>query len=371
MRKHASRIHNVLWLGIVVLAILAAGPSAATAQESRPSFDDFKHLFRREAGGGATWNWPALETFRERFDRYAADARPVRVFEAQATFRVGDKDLSGPIHGTAVRAEGGLRIQLAGSHSRPSDLESAIRGIEWTLAGDELKPEVSITANGRTLRLSSLRMPKTGSPSPDLWADWVYVAVLLESDPDAPSDPVIQRGSCSHDTGPIRQAARHAQSAQEQGRLGRYLRLSLQIATDEFERVAQSSTGRAEHGTDARRFAVAPIDVDRFFVGLVLDLDSARRRDGWIYETRLGRAISEAGRTAVMAPKLRRLAQDPDLDDWNRFRAAAVLLYALAHDPSREPLHYGTSLTRPFEEVGATFKTLQLPAISRRWLDLP
>jgi hypothetical protein len=304
------------------------------------------------------------------------------VLEAQAVIKGNVEmfgvvvDKKGPIRAVVSRGPQGPFLEVIRSWSSGSPIDVAMSVAQWTFKAEDLAKAAGTGDGTLTVSagdaqkpvLSSIRLvPRRDLPH-DLWADWVYVRVLLASDPDRPDDPKIKGGFCSYDAGPIWQAAAHADLAARQGRTGRFLRLELRILADAFERMAQSSGGEAAHDTPTQVLRQAPIDFDRFMIGLLIEVDSPRGQG--LDAMRLGRAIAGSGRAASLIPVLRRLAQDPDLDEWNRFRATETLVFTLAHDGPGEPLQVGTSMKTSFEDVAKTLRDLRLTPLSRHWLGI-
>jgi hypothetical protein len=363
----------------VVLVVLIAVASSAVGQASRPSFESFARMFERTGPAGArTWSWPKAEAFRELFATYGPDARPHATFVAEALMKHAYGETKGMIRGVCSHTQEGFVFHVIGPYSGGSDIEQHMSDNPWSPDSEEslnaaqkAAGPVTVKERGwqnRTATLSSVQIdPVRGIPA-ELWADWVYTTTLLESDPDKPDDPTISPGQCSHDSGPIRQAIEHAALAAKDGRTGRFLRLRVRVLADAFERIAWSSSGDAAHGTPCDALKEAPIDLDRFFVGFVVAVDAPGKREVGINALRLARAIVESGRADAFIPVLRRLAQDPGSDEWNRFRATQVLVFTLGHVTPGEPLDQFTSMTKPFDEIAKGLRDLKLTALSRHWL---
>ena len=88
-----------------------------------------------------------------------------------------------------------------------------------------------------------------------------------------------------------------------------------------------SSYGEAAHATEAERLRDIGIDVEKFLRGLLYQFDAPgierRELDAW----RLARSILEANLDSQMGSVLRAEVARPDLDQFNRLRAAQTLAY--------------------------------------------
>ena len=132
-------------------------------------------------------------------------------------------------------------------------------------------------------------------------------------------------GRCSMDRGPQMAAREYAELCYSAGKLACFLNLQVQIMGDQFRRIVYSSYGEAAHATEAGRLRDIGIDVEKFLRGLLYRFDAPgverRELDAW----RLARSIHEANLGGQMASVLRAEAARPDLDHFNRLRAADTL----------------------------------------------
>jgi hypothetical protein len=139
-------------------------------------------------------------------------------------------------------------------------------------------------------------------------------------------------GRCSMDTAPQTAATAYADLCYAAGKLGCFLDLQVQVMGDQFERVAYSSYGEAAHETRSDRLRNIGIDTARFLRGLVFRyaVAGAHRRelDPW----RLARSMKEAGLGPDMLAFLRSAATRPELDTFNRMRAAETYAYLRFHN---------------------------------------
>jgi hypothetical protein len=149
------------------------------------------------------------------------------------------------------------------------------------------------------------------------------------------------------DERPAQVARAYADLCYRVGKLGCFLQLQIRIMGDQFDRVAYSSYGEAAHETESKRLAETGLDVDRFFRGLLVHFAGVERR-GELGPWRLARSIQESGRTGSLVPALARMAESPDLDEYNRLRATQVLAL--------------------MNEI-AGVNEARLPATSRDWLE--
>jgi len=142
-------------------------------------------------------------------------------------------------------------------------------------------------------------------------------------------------GRCSMDSLPQRTATSYADLCYAAGKLGCFLDLQVQVMGDQFRRVAYSSYGEAAHDTGVDRLRHIGIDPGRFLRGLVFRfaVPGADRRelDPW----RLARSMKEAGLGPEMKTFLKQAAMRPDLDLFNRLRAAET--YALLQFQTETP----------------------------------
>lgn len=136
-------------------------------------------------------------------------------------------------------------------------------------------------------------------------------------------------GRCSMDTRPQEVAREYADLCWERGRLGCLLQLQVQIMGNQFSRVAYSSYGEAAHDPESTRLDDAGVDVERFFRGLTMrfaiDGPVGRELPPW----RIGKAAAGATPKGLRAT-FERIATDRSVDDYNRLRAAQVLVGLIA-----------------------------------------
>lgn len=366
----------IAFVAIALLVIASAETSGQT-----PRFKEFAHLYEPtrliQEQGLPPWSWPTPATFAVRFNRYEIDARPWRLLHARFSLYSGQNKCTwaGQAHFRAQDAGGTWAFRMiAGKEESGRALTGmgVLAAPQWYLKegdwGGE-KPLRFEADDGSTLNLSSVSVEAGLHLPADLWAEWVLVTTLLEM--HAPeNDPQVTSGHCSLDDRPVKQAMQYAEEAMREGRTGRFLRFRLRVAGDRFRRHIRSSYGQAAAGTQAAGLKAAPVDLDRFFLGLVISVTAERPAAFQISASRLGRAIAESGRSGPLVPRLRRLVADPSLDAWNRTRALAVLVYTLAHDPTRRPLSGDTSMTRTPRDVVEGLRKLPMPDAARAWLDL-
>ncbi len=369
---------------LVGLAILVGFPIVSTKVRGQtPRFEEFAHLFRpatvKQEKGLAPWSWPTRKTFATRFDRYRVDACSWKVLHANFRLYSGRNKYTwnGEVHLRARELDDVWCIRLIAGKDEDGEALSSLPVLsdpQWHLKKGEWggkNPLHFKSDDGSTLDLSSVSLEANPHLPADLWAAWVLVATVLEA--DAPEeDPKVSAGHCSMDGRPLRQAIRFSEEAMRMGRTGRFLRFRLRVMGDHFSRRISSSYGQAALGTRAEGLKAAPIDLDRFFLGLVVSVAAKQPAPTHIGVFRLGRAIADTRRAGPLVPRLRRLVVDPNLDAWNRTRALAVLVYTLAHDPTRKPLSRNTSMTRSPKTVIKVegLRKLPMPKAARAFLDL-
>ncbi len=160
-------------------------------------------------------------------------------------------------------------------------------------------------------------------------------------------------GTCHED--PIREATArlYAELALARHDLPTFAAVQLQLLDHQFPRVAWSSFIDTGPSTGAPRLLDSGLEVDRFFMGLVLQFPGSAPL---LNDGRLARAIREAGRADALRPRLESLATSPSLDAYNRFRAAQVWLLLQSSDEAG-----ATNL----EAVKARARTLTLHPLAR------
>lgn len=202
-------------------------------------------------------------------------------------------------------------------------------------------------------------------PPPDaLWSAWVYAQALLSADPDLPDDVPWPARLCWR-ARPTEWASTEAAKAFAAGRLGRFLRMAAVLLGDRLEPFEREFESRVGWPPGADPLGCAPIDGERFLLGLVVDLQGAEHGVG--DPERLGRAIAASRHFAALETHLRALVSDPRVDTWNRVRALMVLASALRHRPENR-----TAGNPPpaIEDAAPWLAALPMPAAGRRWLGL-
>jgi hypothetical protein len=307
------------------------------------------------------WAWPTLTSFRARFDRHPEDAVAFRLVELRAA---SDSIVCPPSArddaGRCMQQRRfvGLRDGYGETRIRSVDIPGLCRGschptdnIYEVLSGDifrqgeaELVENESWMVQGHVIRDSpALRIP------PELWKDWVYTRTLLaETREPVPladdSQPLRWERSAE---GPY-DAAVAVDDPEEcfaQGDVVCYLTLRAQVLEDWAR---QMTSCRALGGSPpcpelpppvpATTLARSPLDLERFFTGLLLRADA---RPPYPASSLLHQPllvvvllIIDTGRSQPMAWRLTRLAADAQLDTYNRASAAQALLQLLLADPA-------------------------------------
>jgi hypothetical protein len=180
-------------------------------------------------------------------------------------------------------------------------------------------------------------------------------------------------GRCSMDRGPQMVAREYAELCYGAGKLACFLNLQIQIMGDQFQRMVYSSYGEAAHATEAGRLRDIGIDVEKFLRGLLYRFDAPGVERRELNTWRLARSIHEANLGPQMVSVLRAEAARPDLDVFNRLRAAdtlASLRYQQA-TPGRTGVGGGREQQiRPalLREIRAELETLGLPQAARPWI---
>lgn len=364
----------------LALAVIFAVASAPQLLAQTPAFERLAHLFRPVAvdrkEGLPRWSWPSSETFASRLARYEVDARPWTVADVRFRLTSGrhDHTWAGQAHIAARSMDGWWQVELIAAKLESGESHAnlpVLTAPKWRLIRGDWSASSTPhfeAADGSTLSLSTVVVEKATPLTMDLWAAWVLSTTLLQSD-HPEEDRAIERGRCSMDRRPMDQAVSFARDAYRKGETGRFLRFRLRVMGDRFQRPIASSYGQASLATRASGLKTAPIDVDRFLIGLVLSVTAERPSSASIGAFRLGRSIADAGLSETMLPRLRRLVSDPHLDSWNRTRALIVLMYALAHDPTKEPLSRHTSMSRRLQDVITGLEQIPMPAATRAFLD--
>lgn len=195
-------------------------------------------------------------------------------------------------------------------------------------------------------------------PSAALWEQvlaWARARkdTQLELDAYRHYQPV---GRCSMDTRPREVAREYAELCYRRGDLGCFLQLQVRIMGDQFERVASSSYGEAANGTEVKRLESTGIDIHRFLLGLVFQLPAdAEVRGGELGSSRLARAVIEAGLADAFRVELPRLAEDRELDAWNRVRATMTYVSLLFREGAQ------------LDAVDVKLRALELHPVASAW----
>ncbi len=188
-----------------------------------------------------------------------------------------------------------------------------------------------------------------------------YVDAILA---DSPGDPVIPVGHCSTDDRPEEVANAELRRAFDEAATGRFVRLRLRV---------HGGLPRVAYGTHRPPPIVAvglpdtPIAIEAFYAGLCC----ARAGDDYdaplIPDDPLGVQIVEAGLADVLAPWLRRMAEDPAVDPFNRLRMARILASVLGHGRGEPRLSIRSTWTRDSALVLQQIETLDLCQAARWW----
>lgn len=305
------------------------------------------------------WSWPAAAAFRDAAEVAARDLVPIQLAWGTLSREPGER-----IEGVALSIEPAgetftIRVEHApgedGYYSARVSPSSGWRLSSGSLAGGG-RERLRFEQEGKAVEVDADHLSPADLTDPAAIADWSYVATLLASDPPVYADRVdterwdsgveesiraarergdhdaaiemyrsnVPMGRCSMDERPAEVAREYADLCYQIGKLGCFLQLQLRIMGNRFDRVAYSSYGEAAAMTQAERLADTGIDVDRFFVGLMLRY-AGIPREGGLGAWRLARSIKEAGRTEALAPTLAQMAEDRGLDEYNRLRATQLL----------------------------------------------
>lgn len=161
-------------------------------------------------------------------------------------------------------------------------------------------------------------------------------------------------GASSEDNWPQVAAREHAEACEDAGRLGCVLQLQTRVmgGSQAFSSLEWSRYGKFRAASCVADVAATGIDVDSFLMGLLFDYQAPADRPVHLSLGRLGRAIAESDRRDALLSELESRAQDPELDAWNRLRAAVVLHHTWAH----------AGINRQLGE-------LDLDAFSRLWVE--
>jgi hypothetical protein len=296
------------------------------------------------------WAWPDLAVFRKRFDDYR-EVKPTRLLRADVQVQwEGDRVVENAYLVVRPHGEASFEFEALAPHDAGSRLGRAVDLCNaWQLVVGDLEgrhPGATLARcddagemNGLELTLNVRSITPSASVHADAWTAWVYASVLLEWGPPAWIQHPLPIGTCSMDQAPREAAAGYAKKCFAEHDLGCFLQFQVLLMGDAFKRVAYSSMAQSINGTSANDLAKSGIDVPRFFVGLLIEARGAPARRLNVPLYRLGRAIAEAGRSDEMMAILQRLAEDRDLDDWNRTRAAVAIAYMLSFGaaPFRSP----------------------------------
>ncbi len=204
-----------------------------------------------------------------------------------------------------------LFVLSAANEHMHRDANRALRGgAPWQMGTLAPGQQVTLQRGDREISLNLKWASEAGrAETSNLWTHWTSLAVLLDQSPANPGEFAIPRGSCSMDTGPQDAVPKYPETCFEAGRIGCFLDFQIRIMGDLFNRVAWSSYGEAAHKTQATRLVTAGLDMQRLVRGLLVRYAPvmARRR--------------EFG-TEKYQPLVLGVANDPKVDEYNRFRAA-------------------------------------------------
>ena len=181
----------------------------------------------------------------------------------------------------------------------------------------------------------------------------------------------IPVGNCSMDTTRRVVTAEYADLCYQLGILGSYLRLRLQLMADTVPRVVSSSYAEAANRTEAEKLLETGLDIDRFFQGLAIQVDTKERNGAWISAFRLARSIVESDRVPTQRPAFEDMAQDPEMDEWNRTVSALVLAGIWLYDVDQSTPkkgRWGPPL-RDIAELKQIMESYSLTSAAHAWLE--
>lgn len=160
-------------------------------------------------------------------------------------------------------------------------------------------------------------------------------------------------GRCSRDSRPQKVAGDYASLCARLGDVNCYLQLRTRLLANQFPRLAWSSYGELAHRSGSAKLVEAPIDVERFLAGLLLRYSQTPDQSREIGARNTARAISQGGFGDDLG-WLQRMAEDDDLDGFNRLQATQVLYYL--------------SLGEISEEAARIIEDLDATQVSREWM---
>lgn len=287
------------------------------------------------------WRWPAHGAFEEEF-RGASSARlagEARTDWAYATTLIG----------------------TVPALKEPQTWDELKAAPEFQWSAEQWSSQVAAVTQASTpshVRLMELLAIASHTPNAEAAID-----AIVGYAEGATDDTLLARayaatipvGGCSMDSRPAKVAKDLAERCFAKKRLGCFLQLQLRVMGDQFQRVAYSSYGEAAHGTDVNRLGTLGISVERFLLGLAIQLPEGNRA-AELQPYRLARAILEADLAAGLGPKLVARVEDERLPGPARLRATQVWASLQLRDQ-------GASLA----DVDAKLKQLKLSPEASAW----
>ncbi|HOY07853.1 MAG TPA: hypothetical protein PLO67_20725 [Saprospiraceae bacterium] len=131
-------------------------------------------------------------------------------------------------------------------------------------------------------------------------------------------------GSCSQDESPRIHALNIAKLSAQTANWEIFLRAHLNIMNDRFDRASDGSYAWGRRKTYIRELEVLDIDVPDLLLGISLRVENVSNGHYFGSISRIGRALSETGRSEEIEAEMQQMIADPKLDDYNR-----LLMYYL------------------------------------------
>ena len=376
---------------LAVGVFVAAGTWAAPASLSRGSPQTpggriepsrFNRTLSATKDLAARFPWPTLAAFQTTLER-ADSAVPIRQHRSGSTTFVFGPTVAHPAPAIDRRAwEDWTYTTTLLAMDRPlyESLERA-PGTNWraalTVETARLAGVKRAMKRGADAGLAEIRAALAARVPLDEF-EWEDVAAFAQQHgaPDL-AVTVFSRhrpvGRCSMDIAPKEAARKYADVCYAAGKLSCFLNLQVQIMGDQFERVAYSSYGEAAHATEASRLRDIGIDVEKFLRGLLYQFDAPGVDRAGLDPWRLARSIHEANLGAGMASFLRAEVARPDLDGFNRLRAAQTLAYLRFQQRSPRRIGFENDAQKQVRlrllgEIRAELTTLGLPEPAASWV---
>jgi hypothetical protein len=225
----------------------------------------------------------------------------------------------------------------------------------WTDASQRARPIAALLGLGSPVYDKDISPDERGETAAQTKENQIKRAI--EAGDDALARSLYRRYRpamrCSMDDYPERAAQSYADFCDRVGELGCLLQIQVQTLGNRAQGSASPEEADRLRAL-GERLAESGLDVDRFLRGLALRYAGVKHRTE-ITEGSFARAALELGRGDAFAAAFTRIAQDPNIDEYNRLRAERIaddyfLCLAIAAAPSGR---FSDPAPDGFRDVGA------------------